>query len=179
MRLMTTLATMFLLTACSRSTIGLTQLDDVDVQPGGMAGDLPAIEAFEDTLSINDANMWGNWLDLDLHVEGDYGWGMVSGDVDLWDYVDTSTGSPTIQYGDEIVLDDGDLWDWVGCAGPESGYADFDEEPNVVRITFEDPRALGLVPEDAEVSDDLVGLIVDAGFGSGDAVRAVTAVTLR
>ena len=102
---------MFLLTACSRSTIGLTQLDDVDVQPGGMAGDLPAIEAFEDTLSINDANMWGNWLDLDLHVEGDYGWGMVSGDVDLWDYVDTSTGSPTIQYGDEIVLDDGDLWD--------------------------------------------------------------------
>ncbi|MFT6143101.1 MAG: hypothetical protein ACJAZO_001900 [Myxococcota bacterium] len=144
-----------------------------------MAGDMPVIDAFEDTMSVNDASMWGNWLDLDLHVEGDYGWGMVSGDVDLWDYVDTSTGDPTIQYGDPIVLDDDDLWDWVGCAGPESGYADFDEAPNVVRITFEDPKTLGLVPEDAEIGPSWVGAVVDAGFGTGDAVRAVTLVNLQ
>ncbi len=179
MRPMMTLATILLLSACNRSTLGLTQLDNVEVEAGGMAGDLPAIDAFEDTMSVNDASIWGNWLDLDLHVEGDYGWGMVSGGVDLYDYVDTSTGIPTIEYGDRIVLDNDDLWDWVGCAGPESGYADFDEEPDVVRITFQDPKTLGLVPEDTEVSSDLVGVIVDAGFGSGDAVRAVTLVNLR
>lgn len=179
MRAMMTLATLLLLSACNRGTIGLTQLDDVEVQPGSMAGDMPAIEPFEDNMTVNDATMWGNWLDLDLHVEGDYGWGMIAGDIDLWEYVDTTSGSPTIAYGDEIVLDDGDLWGWIGCAGPESGYADFDEEPQAVRITFEDPKALGLVPEDAEIGSDFVGAIVDAGFGSDDAVRAVTLVNLR
>lgn len=179
MRPMMTLATILLLSACNRSTIGLTQLDGVEVQPGTMAGDMPAIDAFEDRMSINDASIGGTFLDVDLHVEGDYGWGMVAGDVDLMDHVDIIDGNPTIAYGDEIVIRGTDLWDWVGCAGPESGYADFDEEPNVVRITFEDPSKLGLVPEGSDFNPNLVGAIVDAGFGHGDAVRAVTAVNLR
>lgn len=179
MRAMMTLATVLLMSACNRSTLSLSQLDNTEVEPGSMAGDMPAVDAFDDRMSVNDAQMWGDWLDLDLHVEGEYGWAMIAGDVDLMDYVDSTSGTPTIHYGDEIVLDDGDLWDWVGCAGPESGYADFDEEPDAVRITFEDPKTLGLVPEDAEVSSSLVGAVVDAGFGSGDAVRAVTLVNLR
>jgi len=163
------------LTACHGIESDLAQLDDVNVAPGTMVGDMPAVEAFDDALTVNDAQIWGTWMDVDLHVEGDYGWAMVAGDVDLWEHVDMTTGLPTIEYGTEMVLDG---WDWVGCAGPESYDADFDEAPDAVRITFEDPKSLGLVDGDADISDTAVGVVVDAVFGAGDAVRAVTLARL-
>lgn len=177
MRTMTMLAMATMLTACFRTESDFTILDGVEVAPGEMAGDMPEVPEFEEELTVNDAEMWGTWMDVDLHVEDDdVGWAMVSGSVDLWDYVDVRE---PIAYGTEIVLDEEDTWNWVGCAGPESGWADFDEEPQGVRLTFEDPADLGLVPEGTDVDGEAVGVIVDADFGYGDMVRSVTLMQVR
>lgn len=177
MRMMMTLTAGFFLTACHRSDLGLTQLNDLDVAPNSMAGEMPTVEPFADRLTVNESNLWDTVMDVDLHSEGAHGWTMVQGTVDLWDYVDPA--DPVLEYGDQIILTDDDKWDWVACAGPESGWADFDEEPRNVRITFEDPAKLGLVPEGTDMGGRALGAIVDTSYYGGDASRAVTLLNVR
>ena len=48
-----------------------------------MTGRVSTVQAFDDDLSVDVASIDDDWLTVDLHVEGRYGWVMLAGDVDI------------------------------------------------------------------------------------------------
>lgn len=89
---------------------------------GRMAGDMPNVGTFEEDDARGTSWSTNDWADLQLNADGDYGWAMVG----LSGAIDPGTGQ----------IDTDDAW-VIGCSGPESGNAVFDEPASLADVHVE------------------------------------------
>ncbi len=127
-----------------------------DIPAGRMAGSLSTVDGFYDRVVDDYVTFDGNYLDIEMHAVGDYGWAMMYGWVSL---------EQPIEDGDVIVLRGPRASAFVGCAGPEQWQADYDNAPETVEIRFDEvPEPDVDAPEEAP---DGVGVEVPEGSGTG------------
>ncbi len=103
---------------------------------GRMVGEMPEVGAFENNDGYGSAYISPDWMDVQLHTKGDYGWAMVG----ISAMVDTASG--------EIIEDGSSV---IGCSGPEEGWADFDEPATNAEITVDIIEIDGVEFQEIEV----------------------------
>jgi hypothetical protein len=121
---------------------------------GRMAGDMPHVGTFEEAGATGTNWSSGDWVDLQLNANGDYGWAMVG----LSGAVDPVTGE----------IDTNDAW-VIGCSGPDSGIADFDEPASASNVQIDIIDVDGVEMQRVEVLAD---------FEGGNTVLAIAEVPL-
>ena len=88
---------------------------------GRMQGTMPEVGTFENEDGYGNAWNSDDWLDMQLHVKGDFGWAMVGVSAMLDDNGDIVDGSDSV----------------IGCTGPQDGWADFDEQATDSVVTID------------------------------------------
>lgn len=130
------------------NTLPLDSNGDISAR---MVGDMPEVSAFDDNTKTGSFYAYDNYVSLDMHVLGEFGWAMlmVSGELD----------------GDRLMNAE-----VIGCSGPEEYNAVFDDTATDSDVLLERTEVDG---------EDVFEITIDATFEGSDAVFATGVAALQ
>lgn len=111
-RTLASLAFVLAFTGCNAEGPGFdSYFGGEDNMSARMTGEMPEVGTFDDDSKHGYLHTDGQYLDLQVHAVGDYGWAM------LMVFAELDEDGEVIEGTDEVI----------GCSGPEENQADFDE----------------------------------------------------
>ncbi len=116
---------------------------------GRLAGDMPQVGTFDEPNGYGFYFKDAGFFQFELNAEGDYGWAMVA----VYGMVDEDG---------EVILDETSV---IGCTGPDTWVADFDEPATDAEIVLETVEIDGITVDritiDAEWDNGLATAVAE------------------